>query len=375
MSTILVHDADYFTYGRVIPNLECAKYAAWRKKKRDIVVFSPSFEPERYSQSYFRKDYDDGNFDKKILLPGVSYGGHAFSETYTPGDLEMERIEPDFSIYDKYKEYYHNTKHGIEEIKKLLYATHVRLSLDGKTLEPFPFDRLQPYHPSIIVHDYDLGALPSAIDLLDEAVHSRPSGLTYRVGNKFPIQVYDYPTLARWLKLPQVAECFYIQYNGLFTDEQVIDLVQNPHAVLKQLLYNFTYGCENEDLFVEKVLPQIYKQALFLRSLKIKILLNIDTEFFKTRELLNLMKLIDCFYGKARQIQFVRPHKQTLYGYCSSKKLALLEVEPWIKFKVSRQEMRESFQYMRVKNYEVFDMFYSVPNIIAKGGQLVNEWS
>ena len=135
----------------------------------------------------------------------------------------------------------------------------MRLSLDGKTLEPFPFDRLQPYHPSIIIHDYDLGALPGAIDLLDEAVHSRPSGLTYRVGNKFPIQVYDYPTLARWLKLPQVAECFYIQYNGLFTDEQVIDLVQNPHTVLKQLLYNFTYGCENEDLFVEKVLPQIYK--------------------------------------------------------------------------------------------------------------------
>ena len=169
--------------------------------------------------------------------------------------------------------------------------------------------------------------------------------------------------------------CFYLQYNGVFTDEEIIELMRAPVLGLRQMVYNFTYNCPSEEVFVEKVLPQIYKQALFLRSLKIKILLNIDTEFFKTRELLNLMKLIDCFYGKARQIQFVRPHKQTLYGYCSSKKLALLEVEPWIKFKVSRQEMRESFQYMRVKNYEVFDMFYSVPNIIAKGGQLVNEWS
>ena len=375
MSTILVYDADYFKYGRVIPNLECAKYAAWRKSKRDIVVFSPAFEPERYSSSYFRKDYDDGIFDKRILLPGVTYGGHAFSETYTPNELEMERIVPDFDIYTPYQKQYHNTKHGLEEIKKLIYATHVRLSLDGKTLEPFPFDRLQPYHPSIIVHDYDLGALPGALDILEEAVHSRPSGLTYRVGNKFPIQVYDYPTLARWMKLPQVYNCFYLQYNGLLTDEQIIDLVKNPRAALKQLIYNFTYNCASEDLFMEKALPQIYKQALFLRSLRLKILLNIDTEFFKTRELLNLMKLIDCFYGKTRQLDFILPHKQTLYGYCSSKKLALLEVEPWIKFIVSREEMRESFQYIRKKNYEVFDMFYSIPNIIERGGKLVNEWS
>ena len=187
MSTILVHDADYFKYGHVIPNLECAKYAAWRKKKRDIVVFSPSFEPERYSSSYFRKDYDDGEFDKRILLPGVSYGGRAFSETYTAAAREMEEIEPDFSIYDKYMNYYATTKHGAEEIKKLLYATHVRLSLDAKTLEQFPFERLEPYHPCVILHDYDLGSLPGAIELLDEVVHSRPSGLTYRVGNKFPI--------------------------------------------------------------------------------------------------------------------------------------------------------------------------------------------
>ena len=287
----------------------------------------------------------------------------------------MEEIEPDFSIYDKYMNYYATTKHGAEEIKKLLYATHVRLSLDAKMLEPFPFERLAPYHPCVILHDYDLGSLPGAIELLDEVVHSRPSGLTYRIGNKFPIQVYDYPTLARWLKLPQVGDCFYIQFNGVFTDEQVVDLTHNPHAALKQLIYNFTYNCPNEDLFVEKVLPQIYKQALFLRSLKIKILLNIDTEFFKTRELLNLMKLIDCFYGKSKQIQFIRPHKQTLYGYCSSKKLALLEVEPWIKFKVSREEMRESFQYIRVKNYDVFDMFYSTPCVIEQGGVLVNEWT
>ena len=48
---------------------------------------------------------------------------------------------------------------------------------------------------------------------------------------------------------------------------------------------------------------------------------------------------------------------------------------PWIKYTLTVQEMREVFQYVRKHNYEVFDMFYSTPNVIAKGGKLVNEWS
>ena len=31
MSTILIYDWDFFHYPQVMPNLECAKYAAWRK--------------------------------------------------------------------------------------------------------------------------------------------------------------------------------------------------------------------------------------------------------------------------------------------------------------------------------------------------------
>ena len=89
-----------------MPNLECAKYAAWRKKKRDIVVSAPVLEPTMYTKTFVRKDYDDGLFDKKLLLPNVEYGGRAFSEKYKPFDLEIERIEPDFSIYEKYKQMY-----------------------------------------------------------------------------------------------------------------------------------------------------------------------------------------------------------------------------------------------------------------------------
>ena len=374
MGTVLLYDYDYFHYPSVIPNLECAKLAAWRKKKRDIVVFNNNFVPSMYTKTYFRKDYDDGIYDQAILSPTVEYGGRAFSSRYKAFPLDMEKIDPDFGIYDKYRLLYNSTKRGQEYLKTILYATHVRLSLDGKTLEAFPFDRMRPAHPSLIFHDYDIAAVDGAFDLLMEVCDSRPSGLKYRIGNKFPINVYNYDDLLKWLQLVSMGQCFYLQYNGVLTDEEIIDLVGRPLLGLRQLVYNFTYNCPSEDLFLVMVLPQIYKQALFLRSCNKKILLNIDTDFFKTPELLNLMKLIDCYYGKGWQ-KWIQPQAQTLYGFCSWKRRAYLEVQPWIHFDVTQNQMRESFQYMRTHNYEVFDMFYSMPSVIAKGGKLVNEWS
>ena len=374
MGTILIYDADFFRYENVIPNLECAKYAAWRKKKRDIVVSSPSFEPDMYTKVFYRKEYDDGIFDKKILRPNVEYGGRAFSDVYQPFEMGMEKIEPDFSIYDKYRLFYSDKKKPQQELKTIMYATHVRLSLDGKTLEPFPFERMRPAHPSLIFHDYDIAAVDGALDLLKEVCDARPSGLKYRIGNKFPINVYNYDDLRSWLELTPMGPCFYLQYNGVFTDEEIIDLVEKPALGLRQLVYNFTYGCRDETEFTLQVLSKIFKQALFLRSCDKKILLNIDTDFFKTKELLDLMKLIDCFYGKTLN-QWIRPHKTTLYGYCAWHRRAYLEVLPWIHFSVTQEEMRAAFQYMRTHNYEVFDMFYSIPNIIAQGGKLVNEWT
>ena len=110
MGVILVYDYDYFHYPGVIPNLECAKIAAYEKKKRNITVFHNNFEPERYSKTYFRKEYDDGLYDNSILKPNVLYGGRAFSQVYKPFNIEMELVEPDFEIYRKYSDYYGYTK-------------------------------------------------------------------------------------------------------------------------------------------------------------------------------------------------------------------------------------------------------------------------
>ena len=177
----------------------------------------------------------------------------------------------------------------------------------------------------------------------------------------------------KWLKLPPMGTVFYLQYNGMFTTDELVALCEKPILGLRQMVYNFTYGCSDENHFMMNQLGEFYKQLLFLRSHDTKILLNINNEFFKTPELLNLMKLFNCFYGRSR-CEFIPPHRETLYKWCAWKKRAYLEVMPWSHFSVTLQEIRDSFQYMRIHNYEVFDMFYSMPNVILQGGKLINEW-
>lgn len=373
MGTVLIYDADYFHYPGVIPNLECAKLAAYEKKKRNIAVFNNKFEPERYTKTYFRKEYNDGLYDQKILMPTVEYGGRAFSEIYKQLPIEAEHIEPDFEMYQRFSDLYGTRKIDRQQIKTLITATHARLSLDGKTIINFPYERLRPRHPCVVLHDYDLASVPNALEAITEIMNARPRGLQYHIGNKYPIQVYDFNTLKKWLNIYPMGNCFYLQYNGLFTDEQIIELVKEPSMSMRQLVYNFIYNCQTEDDFTMYVLPEIYKQALFLRKNKLKILLNIDEDFFKTPELLNLMKLINCFYGK-NYFEQLYPHQRTLYSYCACRTVAYMDTLPWVHLTVTKEQMRAAFQYMRIHNYEVFDMFYSVPEVTSKGGKLINEW-
>lgn len=375
MSVVAIYDWDYFHYSHVIPSLECAKMIAYQRQKlNNIAVFKIDLNPDPYTTFYIQKDYDDGVYIPELLKSNVVYGGRAFSEKYQPKDMYYENIVPDFSIYNNYQNLYCTRKTDEILIKKILYATHFRISLDEKNIEPFPFDRLQKSHTGVVLHDYNLNKIPQCIDLLKEICNMR-SPRPYGIGNKFPINTYSIEELIPWLQITPIKDLFYIQYNGVFKDEELIEILNSHQLEGRQLVYNFTYGCSDENDFLINVLPIIYKQLLFLRRYHIKVLLNIDEDFIKTKELKNLIILLSSFYQKYNEDKII-PVKRTLYHYCSNKRMAEIQIKPWkSKVCLTLEEMREVFQYVRIHNYRVFDMFYTLYNVKAEGGKLVYDYS
>lgn len=78
---------------------------------------------------------------------------------------------------------------------------------------------MRPRHPCVVLHDYDIATLPNAFDMIKEIMDARPRGLKYHIGNKYPIQIYNFDILKKWLTIYPMGGCFYLQYNGLLTDE------------------------------------------------------------------------------------------------------------------------------------------------------------
>lgn len=66
-----LYDIDFALYTHVVFNLELMKLSTYYKRKREVTVMTPFFEPEKYTTFIVRKDYNDGEFDKKIFESNV----------------------------------------------------------------------------------------------------------------------------------------------------------------------------------------------------------------------------------------------------------------------------------------------------------------
>ena len=133
-----IMDADLSTYLLVPFNLEAMKLSAYYKRHNQLVVFSPSFTPERHEKFIYRKDYEDGIYPLNLLTePNVEYGGLAFSNNkYKALPLDIEKMKPDTTLYRKMHQFIQGDAHRNKIWNNLTTAEHMRLSLDGKTVWP-----------------------------------------------------------------------------------------------------------------------------------------------------------------------------------------------------------------------------------------------
>ena len=368
MATYGIYDYDFMHYSHVIPNLECAKLCTYFKQHNHIAVLVSHVDLPRFTHTYIRKDYEDYDYPSYFYNDKVTIGGRAFGEKYKPLDLDIENIKPDFLIYEPYRAYFGNKKSDTLTFKKIINAAHVRLSLDEKEINP-DYEKqvfLTPSTNTIMVHDYDLAKVNNATDALKNLCerYTKQNGIyrPRRVSLKFPPQVSSDEELREWLDIMPSFETFSFQYNGVMSDEMAVELAEKNKAIGKQMYYNPLSSWYGENDFIERVLPKIFQQILFLRRYSIKILLISETDNLEVDErILNLLKLFRSFGGGITTENGLC----SLFRYITSKDRKTYLKSP------TTEEIRSSFQYIREKNYDLFRAFYEEDRVNLKGGEFI----
>ena len=380
MASVGLYDLDFMTYIHVPFNLELMKISAYYKSRYFLTSFSPTLEPEKYGKFIVRKDYNDGNFPNILYKEkNVEYGGYAFTGgIYIPLDPKIESMSPDTELYRKYEKKFCINKEKSKIFKIMLGATHIRLSLDNKTIqEKWDKNVIMLNRPqSFFFHDYDLNQIDGAYDLITE-LGKKSKSLPNFIGCKFPIQLYNSQDLLNWSNIYVLSNNFSISYFGLIEDQAFEEFVikqKNKTNVSRQLEYYITDGCKDENDFVIHRLPKIYNQAIFLRNNKVIMPLKYRNHFFVDKRWERLIELINAFVLNIHQVpvnnsflMWRAMETESLFSFCKSFGID----KHWYKtFDI--EEVKDIFNLVKEKNYDLFTDFYNKSKVELKGGQFIN---
>lgn len=379
--SIGLYDADFATYIHIPFNLELMKLSTYYKKKKEIVVMTENFEPERYSNYIIRKDYNDNNFDKRFFQPNVQYGGHAFSkEKYISLPEEIESCKPDKQLYFKFKNQFNTTSQYAKIFTQMVSGEHIRISLDGKTLWENSDKSYSITNNTrvLIFHDYDLNAITDGYEKVKEIIDKTNKNFINdcSIGMKFPVQLYNETDYEKWKTIFPSQYLFSMQYNGLMENEMFYDFIARAHKnMIKQLEYNITYGCKNEQEFFEKRLPYVFKQCLLAMNNNKAIKLTFNENFFVDKNWEKVITLLNYYINsREKYLTYIKKRnykdygdRYTLFHYVTkSPKLYFFKTFPFTK-----DEVRQLFGLVREKSYETFKMFYETARVELKGGKII----
>ena len=373
-------DADMSAYLLVPFNLEVMKLSAYYKRKGEIVVLSPSFTTQRNTKFIYRKDYDDGNFPCGLTTNGnVEYGGLAFSHSvYQPLPLEIERMKPDTSIYEKMESKILGpaTSERRKIYNNMIEAEHCRLSLDGKTIWPEytkQFRNLKQAR-NLMIHDDDLGAIEGAFEEVQKILsRARTDGWATRVGMKFPVQVSRGEALLKWSTLRSNSTFYSMRFNGVMDNDSFIEWMNRSHekAIYTQMEYHVTPSWYDENHFIECLLPQILRQVIFSRSYRVSFLLTYDEGFFTDPRWEEVIRLFNfyhtSFLNETEAVFYKKIEKDTLYDFAAH--TMKKPYGTYGKDAMSIDEVRKIFAFVREHNYPLFKDFYEC-SVRSLGGKL-----
>ena len=358
-------DADFMTYKQPIFNLELMKLAAYYKQQRQIVSFAPVLEPERYTKFFVRKDWDDGEYPKQFFKSNVEYGGRAFAPNYIAIAPEIEAVQPDTHLYDRYEKDFKTAAKNA--FKTMTIATHLRATYDEQTIAQDierRIEKISNQSNTVIFHDYNLSDFPYGLELIHQIIkeYSTRSKNKIYIGAKFPIQINNNEQLIQWLSFNTSARFYTLQINNIMNDESFNLLLQQSANKCDNFEYMVTATSSSEDDFIINRLPIIYKQLLISQNRGKRILLKYEHDFFEDKRWEKLINYLNFFNGaRAGNVQRKRKMEPiSLYKFIKDYQRFEI-VHPrgnWPRQPYSFDEIRDLFQLVRIKNYEVFKMFY-----------------
>jgi hypothetical protein len=357
------------------------KLSSYYKKKGEIVVLSPSFTPERNTQFFYRKDYDDGEFPPNLLnAPNVEYGGLAFSNNkYYPLPIEIEKMKPDASLYQRAAGAILGDRPSRERQKifrNMMEAEHCRISLDGKTVWPdYPRQFISlPSARNLMLHDYDLAAIDGGFETVQYILsRARNDGWATKVGMKFPARVSDGDNLLKWSSINTNSTFYSLRYDGVIDDEPFIEWVGRlrQKAVFNQIEYHITSSRYEENDFIENLIPKIFRQVIISRSHYVFFTLIYDDDFFTDKRWCDVLRLFNFYHnslsGMSQSIYLAHINEDTLFDFAkASDKIP----RAWYQNKaMSKDEIREVFAFVRENHPSLFTDFYEC-NAKKLGGKL-----
>ncbi len=370
--SIGIMDSDFSTYTYVPFNLEAMKTSAYYKGRREIVILTNEFTPDRHKQFFYFKDYEDGIYPKNLLTtPNVKYSGLAFSNNqYIPLPHDIEIMRPDTSLYEpKHNLILKGSIYGKEArekiYKNLITAEHIRLSIDNKNIwseYPKQFKSLTTAR-NIIFHDYDLNKIEGGYNEVKRILSfARRDGWATRIGMKFPVQINNGQDLINWSNLRTNSTFYSLTYNGVIEDNDAFNDwvgICKEKTVYRQMDYIVTDARYEENYFIKELLPKIFKQVLISRSYNALFSLKYDEDFFTDKHWCSVLRLFNLFmnsYTNFGIAAFVRKvGDDTLFNFASSLKD---EPEFYLNNPMTKDQAREVFYFVRENQPELFKDFY-----------------
>ena len=339
------------------------KLAYYHKvKKRDIVQMALDFNPDPVSKIYIQKDYEDFLYPAEIVEhPKTSINGLAITnQVYHPMEDAIENGRADTTIYEDLFKYYKKTTESKQNFRNLLNACHLRISLDGTTINNKWDSQLLESTGlvrHVILHDRDVTKVREASPLIDY-IGSYYKRKNVRLGFKFPVKLYTNEDVLTWGQLAKTPNISNLEMYDLIDDEVLENI-----SLSKQRL---TYVINNQYWTLEKFrdeLHHIFLQGMFLSRWATTILLKIDNDFPMKHEFQPIVDFFNSYLKSCVQ------YRDTLifsgFTYCKYCYLPLQREEKINFFHFIQDYFPEFFDYLYRVEYVTFENNKFIPHLYS----------